>query len=92
VRGVERESKQVEKGCLWKEARRAAEPPSASKQTVKVSHKWGSTNRENRGAASRGLIDKLRPDIRETGLYFREIQFTDYRYTGIRRHFRTLSL
>jgi hypothetical protein len=37
-------------------ARRAAEPPSASKQTVNVSHKWGSANRENRGVARRGNL------------------------------------
>jgi hypothetical protein len=33
---------------------------------VNVSHKWGSANRENRGVASRNLIDKLWVDIQET--------------------------
>jgi hypothetical protein len=81
VRGVKRESKQVEKVCLWGKARRAAEPPSASKLTVNVSHKWGSANRENRGVARRGLIDKLWLDIQETRIYPVGFPFTDCRYT-----------
>jgi hypothetical protein len=52
----------------------------ASKQTVNVSHKWGSANRENRRVARRDLINKLGLDIQETRICPVGIPFTDCRY------------